>query len=188
MLEVKRESGRKKTRRGVTSCQAELTKVKAGKILRRKLDLMLENDEVDLDIVIGPVLTKALQYYGITRLPDLQDQDPEKLYQRTIAHRGKHVDRCVLYTYRCGRYVARTPAKQRVENLLLWYNWTDSKMPANAEEMLSCSIERLSQSVMNKRAADARRAGRGSDGPNKRTQAKMKLEVGDIKREESGDD
>eukprot|EP00117_Sycon_ciliatum_P011928 scpid85519/ scgid13193/ len=147
-------------------------KVQAGKILRKKLDFMLENEDVDLDTVIGPVLANDLKSTGVTSLRQLRSKDPEKLYQQIISRRGKHVDRCVLYTYRCGRYVARTPAKSREEELLLWYSWTDSKLPDNAEELLACPIERLSKSVMNKRAADARREGRGSDGPNKITRVK----------------
>lgn len=156
--------------------------MKAGKILRKKLDLMLENDDVELETVLGPVLTRELDSQGFSSLHQLQNEDPEKLYQRMIARRGKHIDRCVLYTYRCGRYVARTPAKQRVEKLLLWYNWTDSKMPANAEELLSCSVEKLSQADMNKRAAEARKQGRGSDGPHKKTR-QMKTEPEKVKTE-----
>jgi hypothetical protein len=37
--------------------------------------------------------------------------------------RGKHIDRCVLYVFRCAVYFAAV--KEPVPELLKWWNWKD---------------------------------------------------------------
>jgi nucleotidyltransferase/DNA polymerase involved in DNA repair len=72
---------------------------------------------------IGPRISLLLNDVGIHRVDDLKGRNPEHLYQRLITTKGKHVDRCVLYTFRCAVYYAsnrnHTPSK------LKWWNWKD---------------------------------------------------------------
>ncbi len=72
---------------------------------------------------IGPSLAVDLRDLGIRRVADLRGKDPERLYQRLIALRGAHQDRCVLYVFRCAVYYAST--KRPRPELLLWWNWKD---------------------------------------------------------------
>ena len=57
----------------------------------------------------------------MTSVAALRRRNPERLYTALIALRGQHQDRCVLYSFRCATYAART-ARPRPE-LLLWWNW-----------------------------------------------------------------
>jgi hypothetical protein len=54
---------------------------------------------------------------------DLRGEDPEQLYQRICAQRGQHIDRCVLYVFRCAVYFATE--KEHDPDLLNWWNWKD---------------------------------------------------------------
>ena len=73
---------------------------------------------------VGPSIARTLQLVGIRRVADLKGKDPERLYQRLMRKEGRHVDRCVLYTFRCAVYYAtsRNPDPDK----LLWWNWKDS--------------------------------------------------------------
>lgn len=71
---------------------------------------------------VGPSIAKDLVSLGITTVADLERKDPEILYEQLMVDQGQHVDRCVLYVFRCAVYYAeggRQPAK------LLWWNWKD---------------------------------------------------------------
>jgi hypothetical protein len=72
---------------------------------------------------VGPSIAADLRALGIGTVAQLKDRDPERLYQRLIALRGAHQDRCVLYVFRCAVYVASTP--RPVPRLLKWWNWKD---------------------------------------------------------------
>lgn len=74
---------------------------------------------------VGPSLANDLFILGIRRVSDLKKKDPEKLYRRLEAHVGQHVDRCVLYVFRCAVYYSRSarPDPERLK----WWNWKDSK-------------------------------------------------------------
>ncbi len=75
---------------------------------------------------IGPSLASDLRSLGIRRPVDLRGRDPEALYTRLCRSVGAHVDRCVLYCFRCAVYFAST-GKHDPE-LLKWWNWTDERM------------------------------------------------------------
>lgn len=70
---------------------------------------------------IGPAMEKDFHDMGIYTLEDLKKQDPEELYERICKLTGTRQDPCVLYTYRCAVYVARTntqdPEKRK------WWNY-----------------------------------------------------------------
>ena len=72
---------------------------------------------------IGPSRARDLRAPGIQRVADLSRRDPERLCVRLNRLRGQRQDPCVLYTFRCAAYYARTmrPAPE----LLKWWNWKD---------------------------------------------------------------
>jgi len=76
---------------------------------------------------IGPSLARDLYSLGIRRVADLKRRSPEKLYRHLEQLTGSRQDPCVLYTFRCAVYYARTPKPN--PRLLLWWNWKDEKKP-----------------------------------------------------------
>lgn len=72
---------------------------------------------------VGKSIAVDLYDLGLRRVSDLRKQDPEKLYGKLTKLRGSHIDRCVLYVFRCAVYYA-SAAKPRAEKLL-WWNWKD---------------------------------------------------------------
>ncbi|MGH7702399.1 MAG: helix-hairpin-helix domain-containing protein [Gemmatimonadales bacterium] len=75
---------------------------------------------------IGPSLAGDLRALGITRIADLKRRDPERMYARLERLQGRQ-DPCVLYTFRCAAYFART--RRPVPRLLKWWNWKDRTLP-----------------------------------------------------------
>ncbi len=73
---------------------------------------------------VGPSISKDLQDLGMQHVQDLRDGDPEKLYEQLCALRGTHIDRCVLYIFRCAVYFASN--EEHDPALLKWWNWKDS--------------------------------------------------------------
>lgn len=74
---------------------------------------------------IGKSLSQDLLDIGIRRVSDLKGRDPERLYLRLMKLRGAHIDRCVLYTFRCAVYYASR--KKHDPALLKWWNWKDKR-------------------------------------------------------------
>lgn len=72
---------------------------------------------------IGTSLAHDLYELGITSVKDLIGKDAETLYHTHETLRGTHIDRCVLYTFRCAIYFAET--KHPDPSLLKWWNWKD---------------------------------------------------------------
>ncbi|MBN1549110.1 helix-hairpin-helix domain-containing protein [Candidatus Babeliales bacterium] len=72
---------------------------------------------------VGPSIAQDLWDLGIRKIGDLRLRNPEQMYKELCALRGMHIDRCVLYVFRCAVYYAshdkHTPA------LLKWWNWKD---------------------------------------------------------------
>lgn len=77
---------------------------------------------------IGPSLALDLYLLGIRRVADLETKDPEKLYRQLERLTASKQDRCVLYTFRCAVYFAKT--KKPKPERLLWWNWKDEAMSA----------------------------------------------------------
>lgn len=75
---------------------------------------------------VGKRIAQDLRDLGIHSIQDLQGQNPEELYHRLYVHQGKHVDRCMLYVFRCAVYYASTSDRQ--PDLLKWWNWKDKKV------------------------------------------------------------
>jgi len=72
---------------------------------------------------IGKSIKKDLQKLGIKEVEDLKNKDPEKLYNALCELEGKHIDRCVLYTFRCAVYYASKVRHEKEK--LKWWNWKD---------------------------------------------------------------
>lgn len=73
---------------------------------------------------VGPSLARDLEKLGYREVEDLKGEDPEAMYARLMAIEGQHVDRCVLYVFRCAVYFAETPDPQPKK--LQWWNWKDT--------------------------------------------------------------
>jgi predicted RecB family nuclease len=87
----------------------------------------MTNDSLQTIPGVGPSIALDLQDLGIERVPDLQDHDPQEMFDALCAMRGEKIDRCVLYVFRCAVYFATT--RRRDPELLKWWNWTDDRMP-----------------------------------------------------------
>jgi hypothetical protein len=74
---------------------------------------------------IGPNIAQDLLDLGYIRVSDLKGSDPESMYQRLCELRGMHIDRCVLYVFRCAVYFAGS--RPHDPELLKWWNWKDRK-------------------------------------------------------------
>lgn len=74
---------------------------------------------------IGPRMAQDLRDLGFRSVGDLSDQDPERMYDDLCALRGTHIDRCVLYVFRCAVYYANN--EQHDPTLLKWWHWKDAK-------------------------------------------------------------
>lgn len=70
---------------------------------------------------VGPSLAKGLLALGYTSVPELAGQDPEAMYQRLMDRAGQHIDRCVLYVFRCAVYFASTETHDPEK--LKWWTW-----------------------------------------------------------------
>jgi hypothetical protein len=82
-------------------------------------------DKTDLQIIpgVGPSIKKDLLDIGIKNVHDLNGKNPETLYKNLCKKRNIHIDRCVLYVFRCAVYFAEK--KSHDPELLKWWNWKD---------------------------------------------------------------
>ena len=76
---------------------------------------------------VGPSIADDLYALGVRSIDGLATMDPERLYTRHCRQKKMIVDRCVLYTFRCAVYAARTGRPK--PELLLWWNWKDRILP-----------------------------------------------------------
>ena len=76
---------------------------------------------------VGRSIAADLYSLGIGSVGDLKNKDPEQLFQEFEARVGAHVDRCVLYTFRCAVYYASH--KRHDPALLCWWHWKDRPSP-----------------------------------------------------------
>lgn len=74
---------------------------------------------------VGPSIARDLRELGYTSVGDLRHQDPEQMYTALCEIRGSHVDRCVLYVFRCAVYYSSNTAREAEK--LKWWNWKDRK-------------------------------------------------------------
>ena len=74
---------------------------------------------------IGPKLSKEFFDIGVKSVSDLKGKDPEKLYLKICAKRGRKIDPCVLYVCRSSVYFAET--KNPNPEKLKWWKWKDNQ-------------------------------------------------------------
>ena len=72
---------------------------------------------------VGASVADDLWRLGMRRVDDLRGQDPQALYERLCELQGVHVDRCMLYTFRCAVYFASH--ERHDPELLKWWAWKD---------------------------------------------------------------
>lgn len=75
---------------------------------------------------VGKSIAQDFWNIGLRSLADLKGQDPQELYARLCQYQGMHVDRCVLYVFRCAVYY--TSHKNHDPKLLKWWNWKDERL------------------------------------------------------------
>ncbi len=78
---------------------------------------------------VGQSIAEDLIGLGVTRISQLRGKNPERLYDRLEKQAGTHVDRCMLYVFRCAVYYAENDRPD--PRLLKWWNWKDA--PKNRE-------------------------------------------------------
>ncbi len=72
---------------------------------------------------VGKSIAEDLWNPGLRSVSELKNQDPEALYMSLCAIQGTHVDRCMLYVFRCAVYYASNDVYD--EELLKWWYWKD---------------------------------------------------------------
>ena len=72
---------------------------------------------------VGPSISKDLEDLGVLEVRSLRGRDPETLYEDLCRLRGTHIDRCVLYVFRCAVYYVSN--RNHSPDLLKWWNWKD---------------------------------------------------------------
>lgn len=72
---------------------------------------------------VGKKIANDLWNLGIRSVSNLKNRDPEELYQQLCDFQGMHLDRCVLYVFRCAVYFASND--EHDPELLKWWNWKD---------------------------------------------------------------
>jgi len=73
---------------------------------------------------IGELVEPSLVRLGYRTIKSLRDVDPESLYEKECLVCGHHVDRRLLYRYRCAVYFANNPSHPDPEKLEPDY-WKD---------------------------------------------------------------
>ena len=74
---------------------------------------------------VGKSIAQDLRDIGIDRPSCLKGENPEKLYDKLCKLRGQHIDRCMLYVFRCAVYFVNT--EKHDPKKLNWWYWKDSK-------------------------------------------------------------
>ena len=74
---------------------------------------------------VGKSIAKDLLDLGYSEVHEIGSEDPEEMYQNLMVLRGRHIDRCVLYVFRCANYFVSNSAHD--PELLKWWNWKDKR-------------------------------------------------------------
>lgn len=70
---------------------------------------------------VGKSIAKDLYDLGYRSVAELKGEDPELMYDRFCELAGCHVDRCLLYVFRCAVYFASHTVHD--PERLKWWNW-----------------------------------------------------------------
>jgi hypothetical protein len=74
---------------------------------------------------VGKSIALDLLELGYRSVKDLKNENPEKMYRKFCKIKGQHIDKCLLYVFRCAVYFASN--KVHDPQLLKWWNWKDSE-------------------------------------------------------------
>ncbi|WP_457595594.1 helix-hairpin-helix domain-containing protein [Hydrogenimonas sp.] len=74
---------------------------------------------------VGRSLSRDLADLGYRKVEDLEGENPEAMYRNLTRLRGRHIDRCVLYVFRCAVYFASHTRHDPA--LLKWWNWKEER-------------------------------------------------------------
>ncbi|MDQ3076760.1 MAG: helix-hairpin-helix domain-containing protein [bacterium] len=72
---------------------------------------------------VGKEIAQDLYDLGYVSVEDLKNREPHMMYERLCMKAGQHVDRCVLYVFRCAVYYASN--EKHDPEKLKWWNWKD---------------------------------------------------------------
>jgi hypothetical protein len=75
---------------------------------------------------IGKSIANDLWKIGVKKVDDLRNRNPEELYDLSNQVVGVVQDRCLLYTFRCAVYFAKTDKRKQDPEKLKWWNWKDN--------------------------------------------------------------
>ena len=76
---------------------------------------------------VGKSIANDLWNLGFRSVQELKNKDAEEMYLQLCAQQGAHIDRCMLYVFRCAVYYASN--ENYDAELLKWWNWKDSARP-----------------------------------------------------------
>jgi Pathogenicity locus len=93
---------------------------------------------------VGPSIASDLHLLGIRQVADLRGRDPQLLYSELCREMDQHVDRCVLYVFRCAVYFASEPKHD--PELLKWWNWKDGTKAATKS---ACAKPKMNPNLQN---------------------------------------
>ena len=72
---------------------------------------------------VGKSIAHDLWKLGLRSINDLKGKKPQKLYEALCELQKCHVDKCMLYVFRCAVYFASE--KNPKSELLKWWNWKE---------------------------------------------------------------
>jgi hypothetical protein len=76
---------------------------------------------------VGKAVAADLYEMGYTTIDSLKNENPEHMYVLHNELKGQVQDICMLYTFRCAVYFAKTPPKKQDPEKLKWWYWMDKK-------------------------------------------------------------
>lgn len=95
------------------------------KVLNKKNSVTDSLRELQSIPGVGASLSLDLVDLGYLKVTSLKGENPENMYQSLMDLRKQHVDRCVLYVFRCAVYYASNSVHE--PDLLKWWNWKDAR-------------------------------------------------------------
>ncbi|MCH2147199.1 MAG: helix-hairpin-helix domain-containing protein [Phycisphaerales bacterium] len=85
---------------------------------------------------VGPDMADHLWRIDMRSKQDIADADPELMYKQDSELAGGHLDRCVLYVYRCVNAVCKAEQNNRQlhPDFHKWWNWSDKNLKQRSVE------------------------------------------------------
>jgi len=83
---------------------------------------------------VGKVVAMDLYEMGYRSISSLKNENPEHMYVLHNELKGRVQDICMLYTFRCAVYFAKTQHKKQDPEKLKWWNWMDTKKMSSEDK------------------------------------------------------